>query len=178
MQRCNQAADLKSMSYVQLNEDQPVYALIEEVKHENPVLFEKFFPVLGGFHTACTFLATVYRRFKGSGLEDIAISDGTVKAGSAETALKVKHYNRGMRIHKLINEVHLWLMTDQLKELNPPDSSITSKLNHLEGNSSNTTSFQEKFNNIFNDNDVHQYKPSCLDTISNMNSPIANLWLS
>ena len=166
MQRCNQAADLKSMSYVQLNEDQPVYALIEEVKHENPV------------HTACTFLATVYRRFKGSGLEDIAISDGTVKAGSAETALKVKHYNRGMRIHKLINEVHLWLMTDQLKELNPPDSSITSKLNRLEGNSSNTTSFQEKFNNIFNDNDVHQYKPSCLDTISNMNSPIANLWLS
>ena len=39
MQRCNQAADLKSMSYVQLNEDQPVYALIEEVKHQKPSSF-------------------------------------------------------------------------------------------------------------------------------------------
>ena len=39
MQRCKQAADLKPMPFVQLIGDQPVYALIEEVKHKNPVLF-------------------------------------------------------------------------------------------------------------------------------------------
>ena len=39
MQRCKQAVDLKPMPFVQLIGDQPVYALIEEVKHKNPVLF-------------------------------------------------------------------------------------------------------------------------------------------
>ena len=120
-----------------------VYALIEEVKHENPVLFEKILPVLGGFHTACAFLATIYRRFKGSGLEDIAMSAGIVGVDSAEATLKDTYYKRGMRTHNLTYEVLLRLMIDQLEELNQPDSSITSKLKDLECNSSNTSSFQE-----------------------------------
>ena len=66
------------MPFVQLIGDQPVYALIEEVEHGYPVLSEKILPVLGGFYTACTFLARIYRRFKGLGLEDIAISAGIV----------------------------------------------------------------------------------------------------
>ena len=101
---------------------------MEEVKHANPLLFEKIFPVLGGVHTACT---TIYIRFKGSGLEDIAISAGIVEAGSAEAALKGKHYKRGMRIYKSTYEALQRLMIDQLKELNPLDSSITSKLKDL-----------------------------------------------
>ena len=55
---------------------------------------------------------------------------------------------------------------------------MTSKLKDLEGNSSNTTPFQEKFNNILNDNDAYQYIQPCFETIINMNSPIAKFWLS
>ena len=88
------------MPFVQLIGDQPVYALIEEVKHENSVLYEKILPVLGGFHTASALLAKIYRRFKGSRSEDITISAGIVEAGSAEAALIGKHHKRGMRIHK------------------------------------------------------------------------------
>ena len=58
------------------------------------------------------------------------------------------------------------------------DSSTTSKLKDLEGNSSNNTSFQEKFNNIFNVNDIHQYIQSYFKTIRNMNTPMGNFWLS
>ena len=133
---------------------------------------------MSGFHTVCAFLTTIHIRFKESGLDDIAVSAGIEEAGSVEAALKGKHYKRGMRIHKLIYEALLRLMIDQLKELNPPDSSVTSKLKHFEGNSSNTTSFQEKFNIIFNDNDVDRYIQSCFETIRNMNSPMANFWLS
>ena len=115
MQGCKQAADLQSMPFVQLIGDQPVYALIEEVKHEIPVFLKKILPVVGGFHTACAFLATIYRRFKGSGLEDTAISAGIVEAGSAEAALKAKHSKRGMRIHKLTYEALLRLLIDQIK---------------------------------------------------------------
>ena len=92
--------------------------------------------------------------------------------------MKDKHYKRGMRIHKLTYEALLRQMVDQLKELNPPDYSIISKLKDLGGNSSNTASFQEKFNNIFNDNNAHQYIQSCFETIRNMNSLMANFWLS
>ena len=143
-----------------------------------PSSFWKDFPVLSGFHRACAFLPAIYKRFKGSRLEDIAIYAGILGVGSAGAALKDKHYKRGMRIHKLTYEALLRQMVDQLKELNPPDYSIISKLKDLEGNSSNTASFQEKFNNIFNDNNAHQYIQSCFETIRNMNSLMANFWLS
>ena len=117
MKQCKQAADLKSMLFVQLIGDQPVHALIEELKHEKPFLFEKVLPVLGGFHTACAFLATIYRRFIESGLVDIAISAGIVEADSAEAALKGKRCKRGMRISKLIYEALLRLMIDELNWL-------------------------------------------------------------
>ena len=96
--------------------------------------------------------------------------------GSGEVALKDKHNKRVMRIHNLTHEALLQLMIDQLKEVNPPDSSINSKLKDLKGNPSNTTSFHQKFNNIFDDNYVHQFIQSCFGTIRNMNSPITNFW--
>ena len=95
MKRCKQAADLKSMLFVQLIGDQPVHALIEELKHEKPFLFEKVLPVLGGFHTAA----------------------GIVEADSVEAALKGKRCKRGMRISKLIYEALLPLMIDELNWL-------------------------------------------------------------
>ena len=50
------------MPFVQLIGEQPLYALIEEVKRENPK--PRFLPVLGDFHTAYNFLATIYRKSK------------------------------------------------------------------------------------------------------------------
>ena len=58
------------------------------------------------------FLVTIYRRFEGSGLEDVAISAGTVEPGSTEVALKGKHYKRGIRIYKFIYEALLRLIID------------------------------------------------------------------
>ena len=74
-----------------------------------------------GFTQLVLFLVTIYRRFEGSGLEDVAISAGTVEPGSAEVALKGKHYKRGMRIDKFIYETLLRIIIDQIKELNPLD---------------------------------------------------------
>ena len=102
MQRCKQAAEERSMQFIQVIGDQPVYALIAEVKNENQGDFENILPVLVGFHTQGAFMNTVYRRFKGSGLEDLAVAAGIVEAGFADQALKGKHYKRGMRLHKLM----------------------------------------------------------------------------
>ena len=43
MERCRKAAEFKSMPFVQLVDDQPVYALILAIKNKNPVLFEKIY---------------------------------------------------------------------------------------------------------------------------------------
>lgn len=80
------------MPFIQLVGDQPVYALILEIKHENPEKFQCILPVLGGFHTEAAFMATIHKRFDGSGLKDLAVAAGIVEAGSVVQALRGKHY--------------------------------------------------------------------------------------
>ena len=101
-QRCKQDAKEKLISFIQLIGDQPVYALIVEVKNENQEDFEDILPILGGFHTQGVFMATIYRRFKGSRLEDLTLAAGVMEAGSKDQPLKGKHHKRGMRLHKLM----------------------------------------------------------------------------
>ena len=126
MQRCKQAAEEKSMPFIQLIGDQPVYTLIVEVKNENQGDFQNILPVLGGFHTQATFIA-MYRRFKGSGLEDLAVAAGIVEAGSADQALKGKHHKRGMRLHKLMYECLARLLVSSTTDL----PTLYSELNQL-----------------------------------------------
>ena len=49
MQRCKQAAEEKSMSFIQLIGDQPVYALVVEVKNENKEISKIYFQFLEAF---------------------------------------------------------------------------------------------------------------------------------
>ena len=80
MRRCRDAAE-QNMPFIQLVGDQPVYALILEIKHENSVKFERILPALGDFHTKAAFMTTIHKRFDGSGLEDLAVAAGIVEAG-------------------------------------------------------------------------------------------------
>ena len=92
MQRCKQTDEEKLMPFIQLIGDQPVYALILEVKNKNQGNFENILTVLGGFHTQGAFMATMYRRFKGSGLEDLAVAAGMKEADSTDQGLKGKYH--------------------------------------------------------------------------------------
>ena len=62
------ADEYKSMPFVQLVGDQPVYALILELKHENPEKFKKILPN--------AFVATIYKRSKGSGIFQLVHAHG------------------------------------------------------------------------------------------------------
>ena len=150
MQRRKQAAEEKSMPFIQLIGDQPVYALIVEVKNENQGDFENILPVLGDFHTEGAFMATMYRRFKGSGLEDLAVAAGIVEAGLTDPALKGKHQKRGMRLHKLIYKCLARLLTSSTTDDLP---TLYSELNQL-------------CNHVF---DSDQYIGACEDLFTNAN---------
>ena len=83
---------------------QPAYALIVQLKYENQELFNRILPFLGPFHTQCSFMSAINKRFNGSGLSDLVGAE-VIAEGSVDNALKGKHYKRGVRCFRLMYEV-------------------------------------------------------------------------
>ena len=80
-------AKTKTMPFVLLVGDQPVYALIVQLKYGNQELFDRILPFLGPFHTQCSFISAINKRFDGSGLSDLVAAE-VIPEGSADSALK------------------------------------------------------------------------------------------
>ena len=59
---------------------------------------------MGAFHTICTLLSILGKRFQGAGLRDICIEPGVVAEGSVSGVLDGRRYNRAVRFHKLMYE--------------------------------------------------------------------------
>ena len=116
MRRCVEAADLKEMPFIQLVGDQPVYALILELKNENPEKYKNILPVMGGFHVQGTFMSTINKRFKGSGIFQLVHASDLLEEGSTDQALRRAHHNRGIRCYMLLYEalVRLLLQTTDI----------------------------------------------------------------
>ena len=53
----------RRMPFQQLVGDQPVYALIVQLRNENRKAFEKTLPMLGPFHTQYSFMAAINKLF-------------------------------------------------------------------------------------------------------------------
>ena len=66
--------------------------------------FKDVFVRLGSFHTICSFLGAIGKLMKGSGLAEIVIQSGICASGSIEQVFRGKHYNRALRVHKLMSE--------------------------------------------------------------------------
>jgi hypothetical protein len=96
MCRVVDVAKKKSMPFVQLVGDQPVYTLIVQLKNENPNKFAKILPFLGPFHAQCSFISAINKRFTGSGISDILVAAGVIAEGSVEKALSGRHYKRSI----------------------------------------------------------------------------------
>ena len=59
---------------------------------------------LGGFHTAMVFFAVIGKRFRDSGLDDALIDSSVFARNTVDQIFKGKHYNRGVRAHKIALE--------------------------------------------------------------------------
>ena len=57
---------------------------------------------MGAFHLICNFLVTIGKRFKDTGLRDIAVESAVIAEGLIKVALEGRHVNRTVRIHKII----------------------------------------------------------------------------
>ena len=106
--------------------DQTIYAKVFAVKCKK---FEKFKPIvlrLGTFHTICTLISLIGKRFQDAGLKGLFIEAGVVAEGSVSAVLEGRNYNKGVRVHKLaydaFTRVALEGIYQWLDESHPEDS--------------------------------------------------------
>lgn len=59
---------------------------------------------MGPFHACCIFLAVIGKRFGSAGLKDMIVEASLTGPGSVDAILRGKHYNRGLRVMKVIYE--------------------------------------------------------------------------
>ena len=90
--------------------------------------YEKFSKVIlrmGVFHTICSLFGTLGKMTKGSGLSEIIIESGICANGSLDRVMNGKHFNRAVRIHKLVLEALERLLFMRFEEEQPQNESIS-----------------------------------------------------
>ena len=64
---------------------------------------------MGVFHTACTLLSIIGKRFQDAGLRDLCVESGAIVEGSVAGGLDGRRYNRGVRLQKIMHEAFVRL---------------------------------------------------------------------
>lgn len=102
LQRSLKMADQLGQEDVIVVFDQAIYAKVLEIIWQNQEEFKRLVVRMGTFHTICAFLAAIGKRFGDGGLSDILLESEVVGSGSIAAFLEGRHYNRAVRIHKVI----------------------------------------------------------------------------
>ena len=100
-QKIREAHELKSIVLVF---DQALYAKATEIAWKHPDKFADIVIRMGVFHTVCTLLSIMGKRFQDAGLRDVCIESGVIAEGSVTGVLEGRRYNRAVRFHKLMYE--------------------------------------------------------------------------
>ena len=92
------------MPFFQLIGDQPVYTLTVQIKNEDAARFKNIIPVLGPFHTQCSLITAINKRFSGSGISDLIVSADIIAEKSIDQAFRAKYFRRIVRALQLVYE--------------------------------------------------------------------------
>ena len=84
--------------------DQAIYAKAQDILWSKCDEFSNVVLRVGAFHTAMTFMAVIGKHFADAGLASLMVESGVLASGSVLAVLNGKHYNRGIRIHKIAME--------------------------------------------------------------------------
>ncbi|KAL9951848.1 hypothetical protein ACROYT_G044583 [Oculina patagonica] len=114
--------------------DQAIYAKALEVVWKQQQEFKSVVLMMGDFHVACVFLAVIGKRFGDAGLRDLLTESRIIGSGSLNGVLEGKHYNRALRIHKVVLEALMRLNWQAFMQCNRESqrSSITRQLEAVE----------------------------------------------
>ena len=91
------------------------YALV----WQNSAQFGKVLDRMGVFHTLCSLFGTLGKMMNGSGLSEIILESGICASRSLNRVMNGKHFNRALRVHKLVFEALQRLLLIRFVEMNP-----------------------------------------------------------
>ena len=87
--------------------DEAIYAKAQEIlrkaQADTPVKFANVVR-LGDFHTLCSLMGVIGKRFADAGLRDLMVEAQIVSDGSVGSVMNGKQYNRAIRSHKIVAE--------------------------------------------------------------------------
>ena len=84
--------------------DQALCVKATEIKWKHSSQFNAIVLRMGVFHTICTFLTVIGKRFQEAGLRDACVESGVIVNGSAAGVLEGRSYNRAIRFHRIMFE--------------------------------------------------------------------------
>lgn len=129
--KLSKAIEDKKMPFAIIVGDHPVYVLMLELKSENSQMFSKILPFMAAFHIQMSFIYTIYKRFKGSGISDVLVAAGVIADGSVDQALRGKHFKRGVRCLRLFYETLVHHALDKRLEGCPLSDEVRASLAKL-----------------------------------------------
>ena len=71
---------------------------------QSPEEFSDVIVRMSSFHLTCAFMGALGKKMRCSGLEEVLIESGICASGPIEQVLTGKHYNRTLRVHKVVYE--------------------------------------------------------------------------
>lgn len=101
---CQKASQDVNQEVTIITFDLAVVMKAYSIMWQNPEEFGDVLVRIGVFHTICSYLGVLGKMMTGTGFEDIVIEAGICASGSLDQVMRGKHYNRAMRVHKLMYE--------------------------------------------------------------------------
>lgn len=112
--RCLHISRELGQFYTVITVDQALYFKLMDLKWSKEEYQEKLIIRMGGLHIAMNFLKAIGTHMEGSGLEHIWIESGLLGPNATSEVFSGKHYNRGMRSHKITVQAMWFILAPQI----------------------------------------------------------------
>ena len=162
--------------------DQAFYAKAMEVYWKHKTLFDGVVVMMGGFHLLMMLLGVIGSRFGDAGIRELAVQSDVVAEGSIDKVISGKHYNRAVRLHKIVYEALMRVLMQEF-ESSLTDESSACMLNE-EKHQMEQLKLDlepEEFERVLHSNEFHkwegQFNAYVLD-IKEKGTDLARFWLS
>ena len=86
---------------------------------------------MGVFHTICSIFGALGKKMKGSGLSEIVIEAGVCASGSLDKVMSGKHFNRALRVHKVMLEALERLLLEKFEQSLPQTEILSQEASEL-----------------------------------------------
>ena len=161
--------------------DQAFYAKGMEIFWKNKAQFEGLVMMMGGFHLLMTIMAIIGARFGDAGLKDVAVQSEVVANGSIDSVLNGKHYNRAIRLHKIMYEATSQLLIQEFEHtLSENDMEIVRE-RKLQLEQLKLNLCYDELEKVLNIPQVQQWEnlfQKYVDDLKQNGSDMAKFWLS